>query len=89
MRRVRVVVRGRVQGVFFRATVAGLARDLELAGSVTNRPDGAVEVVFQGPAEAVERMIEWCRTGPELALVESVEVSDEPGAPGEHGFRVV
>jgi acylphosphatase len=89
MRRVRVVVRGRVQGVFFRASVAGLARDLDLSGSVANRPDGAVEAVFQGASEAVERMLAWCRSGPDLARVDSVEVSEEPGAPGEHGFRVV
>ncbi|MDP9295167.1 MAG: acylphosphatase [Actinomycetota bacterium] len=88
MRRVRVVVRGLVQGVFFRASAARLARELGLAGSVSNRPDGAVEAIFAGEPDAVERMIAWCRRGPELAEVDSVEVSEEPGDVVDSDFRV-
>jgi acylphosphatase len=88
MRTVTVVVRGRVQGVFFRASTARRAEKLGLSGSVRNRPDGAVEAVLQGDDGAVDRMVEWCRTGPDLADVRSVEVSEQPGAPEEHGFRV-
>ncbi len=65
--------------MFFRASLARLARELRLAGSVSNRPDGAVEAIVAGEPHAVERMIAWCRHGPELAEVDSVEVSAEPG----------
>jgi acylphosphatase len=88
MRTVRVRISGRVQGVFFRASCADLARDLALDGWVRNRPDGDLEAVFQGSDEAVERIVSWCRTGPPSARVNTVEVSDEPVFEGD-GFRVV
>lgn len=87
MKRVRVLVSGRVQGVFFRATCAAEARRRGLGGWVRNLPDGRVEAVFEGPEEAVDAMVAWCRRGPELARVDEVEVRPEPLA-GERGFRV-
>ena len=87
MRTVRVRISGRVQGVFFRASCADLARDLGLDGWVRNRPDGDLEAVFHGPDDAVDRIIEWCRTGPPAARVDTVEVCDEPSFEGS-GFRV-
>jgi acylphosphatase len=84
-RRVRVLVRGRVQGVFFRAEARARAESLDLAGSVRNLPDGAVEAVFEGDPERVESMVDWCRRGPEGASVEGVEVSSEEPT-GERGF---
>lgn len=87
MKRVRVLVSGRVQGVFFRATCAAEARRCGVAGYVRNLPDGRVEAVFEGPEEAVDRMVAWCRRGPELARVDEVEVYPEPLA-GEREFRV-
>ena len=87
MRRVRVIVSGRVQGVFYRASCARLARDRGLAGSVRNRPDGRVEAVFEGPDEVVGEMVDWCRRGPDLARVDEVEVADEEPV-GESEFRV-
>jgi acylphosphatase len=87
VRRVFVKVSGRVQGVFYRATCARLAREKGLAGSVRNRPDGGVEAVFEGPPDAVEDMVAWCRQGPELARVDDVEIRDEEPR-GEGGFRV-
>jgi acylphosphatase len=83
----RVRVRGRVQGVFFRAETRARAESLGLAGSVRNAADGRVEAVFEGEAERVESMVEWCRRGPDGAIVDGVEtVSEEPT--GESGFRV-
>ena len=83
----RVVVRGYVQGVFFRDSVRRLAERYGVAGWVANRRDGAVETVFEGEPEAVERLIRFCREGPRGARVDSVEViEEEPG--GEHGFSV-
>jgi acylphosphatase len=75
----RVVVRGSVQGVFFRDSCRREARSLGVAGWVTNRPDGAVEAVFEGEPEAVAALVEWCRHGPRGAYVESVDDrSEEP-----------
>jgi acylphosphatase len=83
----RVVVRGRVQGVGFRQALAARARSLDVAGWVLNREDGAVEAVFEGPADLVESMGAWCRRGPAGAHVEQVEESrEEPN--GERGFRI-
>jgi acylphosphatase len=77
VRRVRVVVRGRVQGVFFRASCRRRALVLGLAGWVRNRADGAVEAVFEGEPGAVEAMLAWCREGPPDASVEAVDVGEE------------
>jgi acylphosphatase len=76
-------VTGAVQGVFFRVDARDRARSLGLAGWVRNRPDGSVEAVFEGDAERVESMVEWCRRGPRGAQVEDVEVewSDPQGEP--------
>lgn len=73
--RAHVVVHGRVQGVFFRAETERTARALGLTGWVRNLSDGTVEAVFEGPAEAVERAIAWCRTGPPYARVSAVDVT--------------
>jgi acylphosphatase len=87
MKRVRVVASGRVQGVFYRASCARLARGLGLAGYVRNLPDGRVEAAFEGADAAVDEMVAWGREGPDLANVEHLEVvTEEPQ--GETGFRV-
>lgn len=83
-----MVVTGRVQGVFFRATCAARARELGLGGWVRNRPDGAVEAAFEGPEEDLEAMVAWCRRGTDLSRVESVEVAEEAPS-GERAFLVV
>jgi acylphosphatase len=63
--------------VFFRDTTRRQAMTLGVVGWVTNRPDGAVEAVFEGDPESVDRMVELCRRGPGRAVVESLDVSDE------------
>jgi acylphosphatase len=80
-------VHGRVQGVFFRDTVRRRARELGVAGWVRNRPDGAVEAVFEGDAGAVEELVALCRQGPPLAEVRELECFDEP-VEGAGGFAV-
>ncbi len=83
----RVVVHGHVQGVFFRDSCRREATSRGVAGWVTNRPDGAVEVVFEGEAGAVEALVDWCRHGPRGADVDSVEnKAEEPE--GLSGFDV-
>ena len=76
MRR-RVIVHGRVQGVGFRFAVARAADSRGVAGWVRNRPDGAVEAVFEGEPEAVEPLVRLCSEGPRGAEVTRVEVEEE------------
>jgi acylphosphatase len=83
----RVVVSGRVQGVYYRDSCQQMAGRLKVRGSVRNRDDGAVEAVFEGDADAVDMMIEWCRAGPRHALVTGVRVTEEEPT-GERSFRV-
>ena len=77
MIRRRVVVRGRVQGVFFRDATRRLAQQHGVAGWIANRWDGAVEAVFEGGEEAVDRLIRFVHEGPRGAEVERVEIFDE------------
>ncbi|HEX2292210.1 MAG TPA: acylphosphatase [Gaiellaceae bacterium] len=79
------MIKGRVQGVFFRAETAERARSLGLAGWVRNNRDGTVEAVFEGDREQIESVLRWCGRGPALASVEDVAVEWEPPR-GEHGF---
>jgi acylphosphatase len=74
----RVLVYGRVQGVFFRDTCRRLAVQYGVAGWVRNLPDGRVEAVFEGPAEDVGHLVDWCRHGPRYAAVDHIEVQAEP-----------
>ncbi|MGH2706653.1 MAG: acylphosphatase [Actinomycetota bacterium] len=85
--RAHVHVIGRVQGVFFRHETAQRARTKRVHGWVRNRPDGRVEAVFEGPREAVESMLRFCREGPRAASVSDVEVHWEDPR-GESGFAV-
>jgi acylphosphatase len=72
----RVIVHGRVQGVFFRAECAEAARGRGLTGWVGNQPDGTVYAEFEGRPTAVDAMVEWCRTGPDRARVTGVDVAE-------------
>lgn len=76
--RVHVFISGIVQGVFFRSSTKDRAEELGITGWVRNLPDGRVEAVFEGDKENVEKMVEWCRNGPEYARVTGVEVIPEP-----------
>ena len=85
--RKRVVVHGRVQGVFFRDSTRQRAREAGVAGWVANRPDGTVEAVLEGEPDAVERLVDFCRKGPPHAAVEKVDARAEPPE-GLTDFRV-
>jgi acylphosphatase len=80
----RVVISGRVQGVWFRGWASGSARGYGLDGWIRNRRDGTVEAVFAGPAAAVDDMVRECRRGPPAARVVAVEIFEypEPVPPG-------
>jgi acylphosphatase len=84
--RAHVTISGRVQGVGFRYSTLERARSRAVAGWVRNNADGTVGAVFEGPPEAVEALIAWCRRGPSGARVDDVRVEMEAPS-GECGFR--
>ena len=87
MRRYRVIVHGRVQGVFFRDTVRRHAEGRGIAGWARNLPDGTVEVVLEGDPAAVDELVRFCREGPPRAEVEDIEITDEIPE-GLNGFAI-
>ena len=89
MRRARLIISGRVQGVNFRASARDEARALGLSGWVRNRLEGDVEAVVEGEEVAVQAFIAWCHNGPPAAHVTAVQVTMEPYTGELHGFRVV
>ncbi|QGN06991.1 acylphosphatase [Halorhabdus sp. CBA1104] len=85
--RAHVLVSGRVQGVFFRATTQQTARERGVDGWVTNLADGRVEAVFEGPQADVEAMVDFCHDGSPQAAVEDVTVEYESPV-GLDGFEI-
>ncbi len=83
-KRVHAIVEGRVQMVFFRYSTCQEAERLGVKGWVKNKRDGSVEVVAEGPREAVDELIRWCHHGPSGARVTDVTKTDEPYS-GEFG----
>ncbi|HOG17721.1 MAG TPA: acylphosphatase [Syntrophales bacterium] len=88
MKRVHVWISGRVQGVFFRARTKGAAQSLRLRGWVRNLSDGRVEALFEGEDADVSAMIEWCRKGPPLSEVRSIDIREEAAGNGLNGFEI-
>ena len=76
--RTHAIVEGRVQMVFFRYSTCIEAEKLGVTGWVMNRPEGSVELVAEGPKEAVDALINWCRSGPPNANVTNVRITEEP-----------
>lgn len=74
MRKVKILVTGRVQGVYFRAFTQKKAKQLSVMGSVRNLPDGRVEIIAETDAMTLEKFISWCRKGPVTARVDHVEI---------------
>jgi len=76
IRRVNILVSGRVQGVYFRAFTQKKARQLAIRGSVKNLPDGRVEIIAEAEHHVLEPFIQWCHKGPVTARVDHVEIID-------------
>jgi acylphosphatase len=87
-RRVRILVRGRVQGVGFRYATVAEARRLGLAGWARNLPDGRVEILAEGAPDAVQALIEWCGHGPPSACVAGVHHEADEGVEVLRAFGV-
>ena len=88
MKRVRILVSGRVQGVCFRAYTLERARSLGLAGYVRNLPDGSVEIEAQGSEGQLEDLTEWASRGPSYARVSDISVEQTVCIPGDDGFEI-
>lgn len=84
---IRVIIRGRVQGVWYRAWTERAAGGLGLHGWVRNCADGSVEALFSGPAATVRQMIDRCRSGPPAARVDEIE-EHPANPPPDKGFHV-
>lgn len=85
---VHVIMSGRVQGVWFRASTKQKAEQLGLTGWVRNTYDGDVEAVFEGDEHQIQEMLEWCHRGPQLAKVENVEVKAQESTNGFEDFSI-
>jgi acylphosphatase len=83
-----VIISGRVQGVWFRASTKQKAKQLRLNGWVRNNPDGNVEAVFEGDENLIKEMLNWCHNGPPLAKVSNVEVIYEEPSNGFSDFFI-
>jgi acylphosphatase len=84
----RVLIEGRVQGVFFRDSTQRQARSAGVAGHVRNLDDGRVEVVLEGEPKAVQKLIDFCREGPDRARVRELETTEEEPQ-GATSFEVI
>jgi len=82
--RAHVKITGRVQGVYYRASMLQEAQKLRLTGWVMNSPDGSVQAIAEGPRDKIEQLIAWCKSGPPGARVTNVDVRWETP---EHAFR--
>ena len=86
--RVHVIVHGRVQGVYFRASTRDRARQLGLSGWVRNCADGSVELVAEGETAKLEQLVTWCRNGPPGAFISDMVVEWKEGTGEFVGFTV-
>jgi len=76
MKAINIRVKGRVQGVYFRANTCGKAKELSINGTVKNLNDGTVEILAEGEEEQLNKLVKWCHQGPLLAHVTSVDVTE-------------
>lgn len=76
MRRVKILVSGRVQGVYFRVFTQNKAKHFGVKGSVKNLPDGRVEIIAEAEHPTIEKFIQWCHKGPVTARVDQIEITD-------------
>ncbi len=88
-KRVELKIYGKVQGVFFRDSTRAKGEELHLSGWVRNEPDGTVQIVAEGADRDLNSMIEWCKYGPDHAVVEKVDVKWLEPSGESGGFKIV
>ena len=86
--RVNVIISGRVQGVWFRASTKQKADQLGITGWVRNTSDGDVEAVFEGDEKTIQKMLNWCHQGPPYARVENVKITKQSPSNGFGDFSI-
>jgi len=89
MKRINVIIYGRVQGILFRYNTKRLAEKLNLSGWVRNNSDGTVEAVFEGKDESVDKITKWCYKGPIGAKVEKIEKKEEKFMNEFNNFTII
>jgi acylphosphatase len=89
MRRVKIVVSGRVQGVYFRLFTQNKAKHLAINGTVQNLPDGRVEIYAEADPLMIEKFIQWCRKGPVTARVDHIEVTELEPEFSHNSFDII
>jgi len=88
MKTVRLVIKGKVQGVFYRATAKDIADQLGIKGWIKNLPDRNVEIRATATEDTLQKFIDWCKQGPPKASVDEVIV-EELSAGEFNGFRII
>jgi acylphosphatase len=88
MSTVHLLIKGKVQGVFYRATARRIAKEIGITGWIRNSSEGDVEVMASGRDEAIQRFTEWCKRGPEMAEVTEVTISTMAAAEFD-GFVII
>lgn len=88
MKALHLMIHGRVQGVWFRATTQDMANRLKIRGWVRNTGEGSVEAHIQGEDSAVEKMLSWCRQGPPGARVDAVDIEEVSPDEGCRSFSI-
>lgn len=89
MKRVRVIVEGKVQGVFYRQSTKEVASSLGLSGYVRNLPNGCVELEAEGEDLDIERLMEWLKEGPPLSKVTKLNFENLPLKNDKSGFKIL
>ena len=84
MKRLKITIEGRVQGVFFRDSTKNKAAELGICGCVSNQPNGGVYIEAEGEGAALEQFTQWCHQGPEWARVDKVEIVESPPEGDRH-----
>lgn len=88
-KRVTLKISGKVQGVFFRDSSRAKGQEFNLSGWVKNEPDGTVQITAEGEDQDLNRMIEWCKYGPDHAMVEKVDVKWDKATDEAKDFKVL
>jgi acylphosphatase len=87
---VKILVKGRVQGVFFRASTKEKAQELKIVGNVKNLANGNVEIYAKGSEKNINELVEWCKEGPRLAHVEDIFITKSPDVEiKSNTFRII
>lgn len=89
MRQIRIRINGKVQGVWYRKSTKIKADELGLKGTVQNLANGKVEVLALGGEEELHALIEWCKIGPQFAVVKSLTVEDQNTPQQFEGFKII